>query len=419
RAYQRGEQHVRPPLREVSVCPTLTLLCAAVVVAMVAHTWSVNSSSSAFPHANSSAGDPLAPLGTSGLSRTGHTVVAVCLGFILLLGSFNNLLVLLVFARFRSLWTPINVVLLNISASDMLVCVFGTPFSFASSLYGRWLLGQHGCEWYGFANSLFAGGGRHLYDLCVAAVFLLKQSGIVSLVSLSVLSYERYMAVLGATKPDTSDFCKAWRCVAGSWLYSLAWTLPPLLGWSSYGPEGPGTTCSVQWHQRSTSSISYVVCLFIFCFLLPLLLMVYCYGKILFIIKGVAKINLLTAQRRENHILLMVFTMVSCYLLCWMPYGVVSLMATFGKQGLITPVASVVPSVLAKSSTVINPVIYVLFNNQASGEFYCYAETAVHKNLNPLVSFNLLRPGPKGEGFKKYLVQRSRNVMSSYEDAGV
>uniref|UniRef100_A0AAR2LK98 G-protein coupled receptors family 1 profile domain-containing protein n=1 Tax=Pygocentrus nattereri TaxID=42514 RepID=A0AAR2LK98_PYGNA len=318
---------------------------------MVAHTWSVNSSSSAFPHgADGSAEDPLAPPGSSGLSRTGHSVVAVCLGFILFFGCFNNLLVLFVFARFRSLWTPINVVLLNISASDMLVCVFGTPFSFASSLYGRWLLGQHGCEWYGFANSLF---------------------GIVSLVSLSVLSYERYVAVLRATKPDTSDFRKAWRCVACTWLYSLVWTLPPFLGWSSYGPEGPGTTCSVQWHQRSTSSISYVVCLFIFCLVLPLFLMVYCYGKILLIIKGVServmtKINLLSAQRRENHILLMVFTMVSCYLMCWMPYGVVSLMATFGRQGLITPVASVVPSVLAKSSTVINPVIYVLFNNQAS-----------------------------------------------------
>uniref|UniRef100_A0AAR2K133 G-protein coupled receptors family 1 profile domain-containing protein n=1 Tax=Pygocentrus nattereri TaxID=42514 RepID=A0AAR2K133_PYGNA len=307
--------------------------------------------------------DPLAPPGSSGLSRTGHSVVAVCLGFILFFGCFNNLLVLFVFARFRSLWTPINVVLLNISASDMLVCVFGTPFSFASSLYGRWLLGQHGCEWYGFANSLF---------------------GIVSLVSLSVLSYERYVAVLRATKPDTSDFRKAWRCVACTWLYSLVWTLPPFLGWSSYGPEGPGTTCSVQWHQRSTSSISYVVCLFIFCLVLPLFLMVYCYGKILLIIKG---INLLSAQRRENHILLMVFTMVSCYLMCWMPYGVVSLMATFGRQGLITPVASVVPSVLAKSSTVINPVIYVLFNNQASGKFYGDTAIIMHKSLNPAVKF--------------------------------
>ncbi|XP_066505492.1 teleost multiple tissue opsin 3a [Hoplias malabaricus] len=306
---------------------------------MVAHSSSLSSD---FPPGSngSSAGDPLT---SPGLSSTGHALMAACLGFILFFGCFSNLLVLLVFARFRALWTPINVVLLNISASDALVCVLGTPFSFASSVRGRWLLGLDACRWYGFANSLF---------------------GIVSLVSLSVLSYERYVAILQASKPDRSDFRRAWHCVAGAWLYSLAWTLPPFLGWSSYGPEGSGTTCSVQWHQQSASSISYVVCLFIFCLLLPLLLMVYCYGKILLIIKGVTKINLLSAQRRENHILLMVMTMVSCYLLCWMPYGVVSLMATFGRQGLVTPVASVIPSVLAKSSTVINPVIYVLFNNQ-------------------------------------------------------
>lgn len=37
----------------------------------------------------------------------------------------------------------------------MLVCIFGTPFSFAASIYGRWLIGLSGCKWYGFANSLF------------------------------------------------------------------------------------------------------------------------------------------------------------------------------------------------------------------------------------------------------------------------
>lgn len=107
--------------------------------------------------------------------------------------------------------------------------------------------------------------------------------------SLSILSYERYAALLRPTKADVSDFRRAWLCVAGSWLYSLVWTLPPFMGWSSYGPEGPGTTCSVQWHLRSTNSMSYVMCLFIFCLLLPLMLMIFCYGKILFIIKGVSE----------------------------------------------------------------------------------------------------------------------------------
>ena len=91
----------------------------------------------------------------AGQSRTGHTVVAVCLGFILVLGILNNFLVLVVFAKFQCLWTPINLILLNISVSDILVCLFGTPFSFAASLHGRWLIGDLGCRWYGFANSLF------------------------------------------------------------------------------------------------------------------------------------------------------------------------------------------------------------------------------------------------------------------------
>lgn len=105
--------------------------------------------------------------------------------------------------------------------------------------------------------------------------------------SLSVLSYERYITVLRSSQVDMSDFRKAWLCIGGCWLYALFWTLPPLLGWSSYGPEGPGTTCSVQWHLQSPSSISYVVCLFIFCLLLPLLLMVYSYGRILITIRQV------------------------------------------------------------------------------------------------------------------------------------
>uniref|UniRef100_A0A8K9WSR9 Teleost multiple tissue opsin 3b n=1 Tax=Oncorhynchus mykiss TaxID=8022 RepID=A0A8K9WSR9_ONCMY len=275
----------------------------------------------------------------SELSRTGHTVVAVFLGVILLLGFISNFFVLLLFARFQVLRTPINLILLNISVSDMLVCIFGTPFSFAASLYGRWLIGDQGCKWYGFANTLF---------------------GIVSLASLAVLSYERYSTILSYTKADPSDYKKAWLAIGGAWLYSLLWTMPPFFGWSSYGPEGPGTICSVQWHQRSSGNISYVTCLFIFCLLLPLLLMVICYGKIIFFIRR------LSAHRRETHVLVMVVSMVSCYLLCWMPYGVVALLATFGQVGLVGPTTSIVPSILAKSSTFLNPIIYILLNNQVT-----------------------------------------------------
>ncbi|XP_027020403.1 teleost multiple tissue opsin 2b isoform X2 [Tachysurus fulvidraco] len=228
------------------------------------------------------------------LSTPGFVALSVFLGFIMTFGFLNNFVVLVLFCKFKKLRTPVNLLLLNISVSDMLVCLCGTTMSFASSVRGRWLLGRTGCMWYGFINSCF---------------------------------------------------------------------VPPLLGWSSYGLEGAGTSCSVTWTDNSSKSHSYIICLLIFCLGLPVLVMVYSYGRLLYAVKQLGKIRK-TARRRDYHLLIMVITTVVCYLLCWTPYSVVAIMATFGPPGIITPVASIIPSVLAKSSTVINPIIYIFMNKQ-------------------------------------------------------
>nr|QYF06567.1 ciliary opsin [Macrobiotus sp.] len=58
----------------------------------------------------------------------------------------------------------------------------------------------------------------------------------------------------------------------------------------------------------------------------------------------------------------MVILMVAAFLLAWMPYAVVSLIVVFGGDHLITASAAAAPAILAKSSIVYNPVIYVLTN---------------------------------------------------------
>nr|XP_015216567.1 PREDICTED: vertebrate ancient opsin-like isoform X3 [Lepisosteus oculatus] len=192
------------------------------------------------------------------LTPTGHLIVAVCLGIIGSLGFSSNFLVLLLFCRYKVLRSPINLLLMNISVSDMLVCAVGTPFSFAASTQGRWLIGKSGCVWYGFVNS------------CL---------GMVSLISLAVLSYERYSTMMGSTEADATNYRKIGVGIMLSWGYSLLWTLPPLFGWSSYGPEGPGTTCSVNWKAKDVNNISYIVCLFVFCLVLPFFVIIYSYGQ--------------------------------------------------------------------------------------------------------------------------------------------
>lgn len=80
----------------------------------------------------------------------------------------------------------------------------------------------------------------------------------------------------------------------------------------------------------------------------------------------VSHINTAVSCKREQRVLAMVIVMVMAYLLCWLPYGVTALVAAFGPARLVTPEASIVPSILAKFSTVINPVIYIFMNNQVS-----------------------------------------------------
>lgn len=103
-----------------------------------------------------------APPGQGELSPAGFIVLSVVLGFIMTFGFLNNFIVLLLFCKFKKLRTPVNMMLLNISVSDMLVCLFGTTLSFASSIRGKWLLGRAGCSWYGFINSCFGESWSHL-----------------------------------------------------------------------------------------------------------------------------------------------------------------------------------------------------------------------------------------------------------------
>uniref|UniRef100_A0A672YQN1 G-protein coupled receptors family 1 profile domain-containing protein n=1 Tax=Sphaeramia orbicularis TaxID=375764 RepID=A0A672YQN1_9TELE len=214
------------------------------------------------------------------LSPTGNLIVAVCLGFIGTFGLLNNLLVLVLFCRYKMLRSPINLLLINISISDLLVCILGTPFSFAASTQGRWLIGKGGCMWYGFANSLF---------------------GIVSLISLAVLSYERYSTMIAPTEADSSNYRKISMGIVLTWVYSLVWTLPPLFGWSHYGPEGPGTTCSVDWTAKTPNNISYIICLFVFCLIVPFLVIVFCYGKLLYAIRQVGQSLLLYLNQTQQY----------------------------------------------------------------------------------------------------------------------
>lgn len=111
-------------------------------------------------------------------------------------------------------------------------------------------------------------------------------SGIVSMMTLCALAYERYIRVVHA---KVIDFPWAWRAITHIWLYSLAWTGAPLLGWNRYTLEIHQLGCSLDWASKDPNDASFIIFFLLACFFVPVGVMAYCYGNILFTVHKVRK----------------------------------------------------------------------------------------------------------------------------------
>lgn len=57
-------------------------------------------------------------------------------------------------ANLHQLWTPINIILLNLVCSDFCVSILGNPFTFTAAIHRRWIFGPALCTFYGYFMSL-------------------------------------------------------------------------------------------------------------------------------------------------------------------------------------------------------------------------------------------------------------------------
>lgn len=75
------------------------------------------------------------------------------------------------------------------------------------------------------------------------------------------------------------------------WIYALCLSMPPLLGWGSYGPEAGNVSCSVSWevHDPATKSDSYIGFLFILGLVIPVIVISSSYTAIILTLRKVRK----------------------------------------------------------------------------------------------------------------------------------
>lgn len=84
----------------------------------------------------------------------------------------------------------------------------------------------------------------------------------------------------------------------------------------------------------------------------------------------------------------MILLMIFCYLMCWTPYAVVSVLVAFGRQNVISPTVAIIPSIFAKSSTAYNAIIYGFMSRKVIPDFTYVSCVKKHGMVIYLMQFS-------------------------------
>lgn len=160
-----------------------------------------------------------------------YAIILFLIGFF----GFNFNLIALVLIWKNKLWTPMNIILINLLTSDFCVSFLGTPWTLFAAVYRGWPFGKGFCVAYGF---LMAVSGE---SLRMRFMFSLREShfisvGISSVSTLSVLAVERFCLVAFPLSRHLTRNA-AFLIVISIWFYAILLTVPPLFGWGEYVSE--------------------------------------------------------------------------------------------------------------------------------------------------------------------------------------
>ncbi|XP_052215792.1 opsin-5-like [Dreissena polymorpha] len=238
--------------------------------------------------------------------------------------------------------------IINLAISDSLMPLCAFPLTISSSFSHEWIFDEIGCTIYGFLGFFF---------------------GLISILTLTVMALIRYCTIC---RPNINIATTNWSflLLVFPYMFGLLWASIPLTGWGSYSQEMYGISCSLQWADNKI----FTTLVSLFCIMTPAALILFAYGRILLTSRKSTKAmarysNITLAKRRqlsnrESYLTKMTFAMSWGFLVCWMPYSVVSMWSAYGNADLLPMRLVVVSVLLAKSSTVVNPIIYFLLNSK-------------------------------------------------------
>ncbi|KAM3932005.1 opsin-5 [Leptodactylus fuscus] len=281
----------------------------------------------------------------SKLSKGADIIAALYLLIIGVLSTLGNGYVLFMACRRKKKLRPAELMTMNLAICDLGISVTGKPFAIVSFFSHRWVFGWSICQWYGWVGFFFGCG---------------------SLITMTVVSLDRYLKICHLRYGTWLKRSHAFLSLFLVWLYASFWATLPLVGVGNYAPEPFGTSCTLDWWlaQVSLKGQVFVLSILFFCLLLPTAVIIFAYAKIIAKVKASAQeVAHFDTRNQKNHTLEIKLTKVAMlicagFLIAWIPYAVVSVWSAFGKPDSVPIEFSVIPTLLAKSAAMYNPIIY-------------------------------------------------------------
>ncbi|XP_034027510.1 opsin-5-like isoform X2 [Thalassophryne amazonica] len=260
----------------------------------------------------------------------------------------GNCVLLIVAYHKRSTLKPAEFFIISLSISDLGMTLSLFPLAIPSAFSHRWLFGGFICQLYAMCGVLF---------------------GLCSLTNLTVLSFVCCLKVCFPNYGNNFSSSHARILVVGVWSYASVFALGPLAQWGHYSPEPYGTACCIDWNapNHKPSALSYIVCLFVFCYILPCTVIFLSYAFILLTVRGshqAVQQHVSPQTKSTNaHALIAKLSVAVCigFLTAWTPYAAVAMWAAFGDATQVPSGAFALAAIFAKSSTIYNPMVYLLF----------------------------------------------------------
>ncbi|XP_056113137.1 mu-type opioid receptor [Rhinichthys klamathensis goyatoka] len=341
-----------------------------------------NFSSSSLVNMNSSRCDRTAELDKGATPVIVAIIITTLYSIVCVLGLVGNVLVMYVIIRYTKMKTATNIYIFNLALADALA-TSTLPFQSVNYLMGTWPFGD---------------------VLCKIVMSIDYYNMFTSIFTLTTMSVDRYIAVCHPVKAlDFRTPRNAKIVNVCNWILSSAIGLPVMVMASTtieyQGSSFAVTDCTLlfphpTWYWENLLKI----CVFIFAFIMPVLIITVCYGLMILRLKSVRMLSGSKEKDRNlRRITRMVLVVVAVFIVCWTPIHIFVII-----KALVTIPSSLLQTVswhfciaLGYTNSCLNPVLYAFLDENFKRCFreFCIPSPSVLDLQNSTRTRNPQREG--------------------------